>query len=559
VRVVDLRDGLVGEHRRALWMLFGAVALVLLIACADMAHLLLARAAGRRREMAIRAALGATRASLLRRLLLESLMLALAGGALGTLLAWWGQRLLLVLGATNLPRAAEAAIDGRALAFALAASLVCAILFGLAPAWAAADGVGGRTLRESVGVAGGAASGRRLRNALVSGEVALALVLLIGAGLFLRSLLRVLDVKPGFDVAHALIVRLALPPATYPDSPSVTRFSEEAERRVAALPGVQASGFINIPPMSGSDLSVEFTVVGTPPVAREQVPRTHYRVVTPGALGALGIPLVAGRGFDARDKRDATPVLLINRHLARRFFPQRDPIGQQLTLDDNDSGPRALEIAGVVGDVSQFGPDREPTFDVYLPLAQSHPDIVGLLRNGMHLVVRSAHDPRALAVPLKRALRSVDADVPATRSWTMEEALAGTVAPRRFNVWVLGGFAAAALVLAAAGIAAVVGYSVSQRRREIGIRLALGAPPRDVRRLVAAQSMRPALVGLGLGLSAALALTRVVGSLVFEVSPADPWTFAAAILLLAAVAFLACWLPAARAARVDPLIALRSE
>jgi putative ABC transport system permease protein len=559
VRVVKMYDGVVGDYRRALWILFGAVALVLLIACTNLANLLLARAAGRRKEMTIRAALGASRARLVRQLLAESLLLALAGAALGLLLAYWGGEMLLALSPTSLPRAREVGLDARALGFTLVVTVFCGLLFGLAPAWQTSAIDLNQALREGGKGTGAGAAGDRLRNLLVIAEVALALVLLIGAGLFLRSFQKAQEVKPGFDASNVLLVRLALPPNNYPDSAAITRFTEQAERRLATIPGMQAIGVVNIPPLSGQSASVEFNVVGRPPAARDKTPRAQYRIATPGYFRALGIPLVAGRELSERDTAATQPVLLINQQMAERYFAGRNPVGEHLAIDDNDLGPRTLEIIGVVGDVKQLGIENNPTFDIYLPLSQTHADQISFLRNNLHWALRATTEPLTLAASVKRELQVIDRDVPASSVRTMEQSLATIIAPRRFNLLLLGIFAGAALLLAAAGIYAVVAYAVAQRAQEIGIRLALGAQTEDVLQLVIARSMRPALLGVGTGLVAAFALTRLMTGLLFGVSANDPLTFVAIALLLLSVALLACWIPARRAVKVDPMIALRSE
>jgi putative ABC transport system permease protein len=559
VRVLKLHDGIVGDYRRALWILFGAVTLVLLIACANLANLLLAHATGRHKEMAIRAAMGATRARLIRQLMMESLLLALAGALLGLLLAFWGSELLLSFSPTSLPRAREAGLDTRALGFTLVVSLLCGLLFGLAPAWQTSGIDLNQGLRESGRGAIGGAAGNRLRSLLVIAEVALALVLLIGAGLFIRSFQKVHEVKPGFEIDNVLLAPLALPQNNYPDGPSITRFTEQTEERLAKLPGVQSLGVVNIPPLSGQSPSVEFTVTGRPPAVREQTPRAQYRIATPGYFRALGIPLITGRAFTALDAAAAPPVLLINQQVAQSFFADRNPVGEHLTIGDNNQGPRTLEIIGVVGDVKQSGPENSPTFDIYLPLSQAHPDNIGLLRNNLNWVIRTTTDPLALAASVKRELQAIDPDVPASSIRTMEQSLTTVIAPRRFNLFMLGIFALVALLLAAAGIYAVVAYAVTQRKQEIGIRLALGAQTKDVLWFVIAQSMQPALIGIGFGLIAAFTLTRLMRGLLFGVSATDPPTFAAIALLLTFVALLAALVPAWRATKVDPMIAMKSE
>ncbi len=556
-RALMLHDGIVGDHRRPLWILFGAVALVALIACANLANLTLARASGRRKEMAIRAALGASRAILIRRLLTESLLLALAGALLGSLLSVWGGEILLTLSPTSLPRASEAVLDARVLFFTLAISLLCGLFFGMAPAWQSSRVDLNSELRESGNSAAGA--GIRLRNLLVISEVALALALLIGAGLLIRSFQKAQEVKTGFDADNVLMASLALPQSNYADGESITRFAEQVERRLSNLPGVRALGLINNPPLSSQSPSVEFTVTGRPPIAREQTPRAQYRIATPGYFSALGIPLISGRDFTERDAADAPPAMLINQQIAQRFFADGNAVGEHLTIDDNNKGPRTLEIIGVVGDVKQSGLENDPTFDIYLPLGQAHADNIDFLRNNLSLVMRSTADPMTLATRVKLEIQAIDRDIPVSSVRTMEQALGAIIAPRRFNLFILGIFAIAALLLATAGIYAVVSYAVTERTREIGVRLALGAQSGDMLRLVIAQSMRPVLIGVGFGLIAALALTRLLKGMLFGVSATDPATFVVIVGLLIFVAFLAALVPARRATKVDPLIALRSE
>ena len=559
VKLISLHDGIVGNYRRALWVLFGAVALVLLIACANLANLLLVRAAGRHKEMAIRSALGATRYRLIRQLLIESMLLAAAGTLPGLLLAVWGGELLLRLSPTSLPRAQEIGIDGDVLAFTIIISLLSGLLFGLAPAWQASRADLNHGLKEGGKGTGGGGGRNRVRSLLVMAEVALALVLLIGSGLFIKSFQKVQEVNPGFDAGNLLLVRLALPQSNYPDRDAVARFYEQAESRIEKLPGVQSLAAINIVPLSSYTSSVEFNVVGRPPAPREQTPRTQYRIASPGYFRTLGIPLMAGREFTEQDAASSAPVLVINQRLAQRFFSDGNPVGEHLSIDDNDQGPRALEIVGVVGDVKQSGPEGNPTFDIYLPLHQVHADSVRFLRTNLNLVIRTTTDPLALSTAVRLELQFVDRDVPASSIGTMEQALAATLAPRRFNLFLLSIFAAVALLLAATGIYAIVAYSVTQRTHEIGIRLALGARTNSVLRLVIGQSMKPALIGIGIGLVAAFALTRLMASLLFDVSATDPATFALIALLLTGVVLLACYFPARRAAKVDPMIALRYE
>jgi putative ABC transport system permease protein len=428
----------------------------------------------------------------------------------------------------------------------------------MAPAWQSSAIDLNRGLREGGKGAAGTASAR-MRNLLVIAEVSLALVLLIGAGLLIRSFQKAQQVKPGFEAGNVLLLRLALPQNNYQNGEAVTRFFENVEQRLARLPGAQALGVVNILPLSGQSSSVEFNVAGRPPAVREKTPRAQYRIATPGYFRALKIPLIAGREFTERDVAAAPPALLINQQIAQRFFPDRNPVGEHLTIDDNNEGPRTLEIVGVVGDVRQFEPENSPTFDIYLPLGQAHADNVDFLRNNLHLVMRTATDPLAIAESVKREIQVIDRDIPVSGVRTMEQSLAVIIAPRRFNLLLLGVFAAVALLLAAAGVYAVVAYSVLQRTQEIGVRFALGARTKDVLILITAQSMRPALVGVGLGLIAASATTRLMRGLLFGVSATDPATFVVIAALLLFVALLAALVPARRATKVDPLIALKCE
>ena len=558
VRLVPLQEEMVGSVRTGLWVLLGAVGLVLLIACTNLAALSLARATARQREMAIRKALGATSWRLIAQVLTENLMLALLGGGAGLLLAIWGVRFLLALNPTRLPREQEIGVDLRVLAFAAAASLLAAVISGILPAWQ-----GARTDMSGALTAGGRGAGdgaRRnsSRSVLVTVEVALSFVLLISAGLLIQSFMRVQAIEPGFDPSHALAVRLSLPKARYPNRAAVVQFYDKLLPRIQALPGVEAVGAVSILPMSGNISTVDFTFPGRA-LSPGDAHKSQFRAASPDYFRALKIPLVQGRPFDEHDNAGSVPVVLVNETMARRFWPRGDAVGARINIDDNDTGPRPVEIVGIIGDVKHLGLESEPTFDVYVPIAQVHEDGVGLVTNSQYWIVRSTTNSQAVESAFRRELQNVDRDVATANVRTMEDYLSDSVAPRRFNLRVLTIFSLAALLLAATGIYGIVSYTVTQRTPEIGIRLALGAGRTNVFRLILGQGLKVVLVGLALGLVGALALTRVIRSLLFGVTPNDAVTFVAVSLLLILVALVACSFPARRATKVDPLIAMRNE
>ncbi|HWS87821.1 MAG TPA: ABC transporter permease [Pyrinomonadaceae bacterium] len=548
VVVVPLHEQIVGGSRTALLVLLGAVALVLLIACANVANLLLARAAARRREVAVRAALGASRWRIVRQLLAESLLLSAAGGALGLLLAVWGVELLVRLDPTGVERAGEVTLDWRVLAFTLGLSLLTGLLFGLAPALQASKADFVEALKEG-GRTGQGLARSRLRSGLVVGEVALTLVLLVGAGLLLKSFSRLLAVDPGLDPRNVLTMDVALPPAKYDEPQRVTAFYERLLQEAAALPGVEAAGAVSVLPLAGDDNSNFVQIEGRAPLPAGQALRAGRRNVSADYFRALGIALKRGRGFAASDARDAQPVLVINEAMARTFFQGEEPVGKRIRTGDRSPW---VEIVGVVGDVRHRGLDVDTRPEMFFPQTQTP-------SRRMTLVVRAAGDPHALAAPLRERVRSIDQDQPVGNVRTMEEWVSESVASQRFTAALLGVFAAAAAGLAALGLYGVVSYSVAQRTHEIGLRVALGAQPRDVLRLVIGQGMALTLVGVAVGVAAALALTRVISGLLFGVGATDPGVFVAVPLLLAAVALLACYLPARRATKVDPMVALRYE
>ena len=555
--VTPLHQELVGGFGPALWVLFGAVGLVLLIASVNLAGLALARAASRRREMAIRTALGATRRRLARQVAAECLLLALAGGAGGLVVASFGVDALMTLSPAGLPRASEAHVDLRVLAVTLAVALLSGLVFGLAPALQASRTDLQRDLTLRRGDAGGACR-RRGRSGLVVAEIALSLVLLAGAGLLMKSFVRLLAVDPGFDPGRVLVARLSLPRETYAGREKTAAFCDRLGQRLTVLPGAEEVGVVSALPLAVSRASVPFTVEGRP-VASGEEPWTNYRLASAGYFRALRIPLVAGRSFDDRDRAGGAPVALVSRAFVRRFLSDQGPIGAHLRINDNDTGPRPVEIVGVVGDVRHADLGSEPEPHLYLPLQQAHEDSVGILTGNQYWLLRARGEPRALAEAARGALRAVDPDVPATSLRVMDDYLAESVSFRKFSLRLLAAFAAAALLLAASGLYGVIAYGVSRRTHEIGVRMTLGARPGDVLRMVMGEGMRLASLGIALGLAAALLLTRTLRSLLFGVSAADPFTFAAITLLLAAAALLACWLPARRAIRVTPVTALRAE
>jgi putative ABC transport system permease protein len=551
VTVNPIQEEVVGGSRRALIVLFIAVGLVLLIACANVANLLLARATARQREMAIRSALGASRARIIRQLLIESLLLAVVGGAAGLLLALWGVESLTSLGPANLPRVKEIGVDGSALAFTTLVSILTGLIFGLAPAWQASKPEVTRMLKEGgVGAIGG---WRRasIRNALVVAEIAVALVVLIGAGLMINSLLRLQRVNPGVAADKLLTAYLNLPATKYGEPAQAAAFYQELLRKVESLPGAESASLGTVLPLGGQHVNDPFVIEGRP-LDFNNAPVAGWQRVTPNHFRTLGIQLIAGRDFTERDNTEASPVVIISEQMARRYWPNENPIGKRVTLGLPRPDNPWSTIVGVVRDVRRRTDESKPEPDWYLPYFRQP-------SRDMYLFVRAASDPASLASAVREQVREIDREQPVTEVRTMNEVVAATTASRRFNTLALGVFAAVALILAALGVYGVISYSVTQRTQEIGVRMALGARGRDVLRLVVRQAMALVAIGVVIGLIAAIAFTRVMKSLLFEVSVTDPLTFAAISLLLAVIALLACWIPARRAAKADPMIALRHE
>ncbi|HEY9285305.1 MAG TPA: ABC transporter permease [Pyrinomonadaceae bacterium] len=548
--VRPLLEQVVGDVRPALLVLLGAVGCVLLIACANVANLLLARATVREREMAIRAAMGAGRLRVVRQLLTESVVLSCAGGALGLLVAFWGLDALRALDPGNIPRLQNVGMDARVLAFTFAVSMLTGVLFGLAPALRGSKINLNETLKEGGrGTVGG--GHRRLRNALVVSEVALSLVLLVGAGLLIRSFGRVQKVEPGFVPQGVLSMRLSSAGTSYAGERSLT-FYEELLGRVRALPGVEAAGTASILPLGGGIGWGSITIEGYVPTTGQSQIQADQRTASEGYFEAMKVPLVAGRFFGAHDTKESAPVAIVDEHMARTYWPGADPVGKRIKRGGADGDAPWLTVVGVVASVKQYALDADSRVTLYVPQRQSP-------SGTMYVVARTSGDPAAAAASVAREVRAMDASVPIYDIKTMEQRLSESLARRRFAMSALGLFALVALLLAAVGIYGVMSYSVAQRQHEIGIRMAMGAQRRDVVWLVVGQGMVLAAAGVALGLAGALGLTRLMTGLLFGVTATDPVTFGGVALLLGAATLLACYLPARRATKVDPMVALRYE
>jgi predicted permease len=541
-RLTPLHQQTVGKARTALLVLLGAVGFVLLIACANVANLLLARAAGRQKEMAIRAALGASRWRVVRQLLTESLLLAISGGAAGLLLAWWGVELLLAIAPDNLPRAQDIRLDTRVACFTLFVSLLTGIIFGLLPALQASKIDFSEALREGGRDAAGSLR-RRLRGFLVVGEVGLALVLLIGAGLLIRSFACLTEVDPGFDPRRILMMNIWPQPPKYTNA-QANAFHQRTLELVRALPGVEAAAMVYSAPLSGEGLSNSFGIEGRP---AEETFNAGMRIISPEFFKTFRVPLVNGRLLAESDDAKASLVVAVSESLARIYFANENPIGKRIIISGETRA-----IVGMVGDVKYSALDGEAKAEIYAPMAQS-------TRRTMSLAVRASGDPMLIVAAVRGQIRAADKEIPIFNLQTMERLMAKSVAPRRFNMLLLGVFALVGLALAAVGLYGVISYTVTQRTHEIGVRMALGANRVDVLRLVIGEGMKLALIGASLGLGGALALTRLMKTLLFGVSATDPLTFIVIAAVLIIVALLACWIPARRAASMDPLASLRVE
>ncbi|HXA04417.1 MAG TPA: ABC transporter permease [Bryobacteraceae bacterium] len=546
VKLVPLRQEIVGKTQPLLLVLLGAVGFVLLIACVNVANLLLARAAAREREIAIRAALGAGRIRLARQMLTECLVIAGIGGTIGLVLGIWGVDALVALSAGKLPRVQMIGVDVRMLAFTLAATVLTALLFGLTPALHASRASLSNSLKEGGrGSTAGLSSGR-IRNVLVMAELALALVLLAGGGLLMRTFVNLERINPGFDPHNVITMSLDLPDARYPNQKSAISFYRQLLERLEEQPGVRAAGVTSDLPWSGYDENTGFELQGRSQAENDKN-HARYHFASPNYFRAAGIPLIAGRFFSYRDNLDAPPVMLINQSLARLYWGKQNPVGKRMNTWD-----KKATIVGIVGDVkdSPAAADAEPS--LYWPLLQN-------LFGELHLAIRSDSNPAPLMNTVRRELAAMDRDLPIADIRLMDNIAAAAVSGPRLALLLVGIFAALALVLATVGIYGVISYSVTQRIHEIGVRVALGAQLGDVLRLVVGQGMKLAAAGVAFGLGAALALHSVMKSLLYGVSATDPLTLAAVSLVLMMIAAVACYIPARRATRVDPVVALRYE
>lgn len=551
VEMVPLAESLTGNVRLSLWILLGAVGVVLLIACVNVANLLLARATGRQTEIAIRTALGASRWRVGRQMLTECVLLSLVGGGIGLLLAWKSIEWLKQTKAGNLPRLEELSLNGRVVAFTLLISLLTALLFGMLPALRASHVELISTLKEGGKTTAGRVN-RGWLNGLAITEIALAFVLLVGAGLLLRSFRTVSEVDPGFQPQQVLTLAVPLPQSDYPDQAAQFRFYEKALARLNAVPGVSSAAAVFRLPMVGL-ATVIFTVHGQP-AAPGTEPNADYRPISASYFRAMGIPLLHGREFNEHDTVETADVVIVNQVLAQRYWPGENPLGKRLQLALEKT--RWREVVGVVGNAKLSGLEAQVDSAIYLPLAQN--TWPNALRTSS-LAIRTQAEPQSVTAAIRQALRGVDPSLPITQVRTMEDILDGTLAPRRFNMTVLSLFALIAGLLALVGIYGVISYTVAARTNEIGVRLALGAQPHDILKLVVGEGLKLTMSGVLLGLFGAFGLTRLMKGLLFGVSAVDPAVFTILTLLLMATALLAAYLPARRAARINPVIALKYD
>jgi putative ABC transport system permease protein len=550
IQLVGLHDQFFGSIRPALLVLLGAVGFVLLIACANVANLLLGRAGRRRRELAIRFTMGASRARIARQLLTETMILAVAGGTGGALLAFWGIDLLLALSPKGLIDAHALRVDFRVLAFLTALTILTGLLFGLLPALLATRASPGDSLKEGERNFGASVRGKQARNFFVIGEIGLALVLLTGSSLLVKSFLRLLNVGPGFDPHNLLTLKVDLPSSRYSKDPEVIAFFADLLQRIKQLPGVESASASSSLPFTGIGSGTSFTIEGRP-ASPENALSTDVRVVEPDYFRTMRIPIQQGRLFTRQEDTRESHVVIVSEALVQRYFPSQNPLGKKITIDMKDENVPS-EIVGVVSDVKHHGLDSTPRPTIYWP----HPELV---YNSMTLVVRSKADPVRLTSSIRAIVQSIDPDLPISEVRTMEQRMSDSVAQARFNTLLLGIFSAVALLLAVIGIYGVMSATIAERTHEIGIRVALGAMPRDIWRQTLVAGAIITFAGLSAGFAASLMLTRLLASLLFSVKPGDPTTFALVTAVLASVALLACYVPARRAMRVDPMVVLRYE
>jgi predicted permease len=555
--LVPLSTQIVGDSRPMLLTLFGLVAALLLLASTNLAGLHLVRAIGRQHDFALRTALGASRVRLMRLVVAECLVLAVAGGAVGLMLADWGLKSLMAFVPADLPRGQDLGFNAMIFGFAALVSLG----FGLAPALAPVWLVSRVDLRSGMAAGGPRASGgqRRIRHVLASIQVALALALLACTALFLRSFWAAGSQRLGFEPSRTLTVRLTLPEASYGDTAALIRHYERLQSRLMSIPGVEKVGATSLLPLVPGLANTQFLVAERPPVNDSEVPTANYRLVTPGFFEAMGIPLRQGRTFTERDDKDHPLSIVIGSALAEAIFPKHDAIGQHLKIQDTSTGYRTLEIVGIVGDVKQTHLEDAPTFDVYVPYRQMDPVAVKWLRYRTFWVFRGSLPPAAMESALRREIHAEDSSIAISSVQTLEQVTDAALAARKFTLLIVGFFACTALILTIAGIYSVIAFGVAQRTREIGVRLALGAKSEQIFGLILREGALIVAFGAPAGILASLALSQLIAAQLYSVSPQDPVALAAAIVLIAGIAFLACWIPARRASRVDPIVALRAE
>jgi len=550
VIIVPMQDQIVGDFKSALLILLGAAGFVLLIACANVASLLLARAVDRQKEIAIRISLGARRPRIIRQLLTESALLSLIGGVLGFVLAFWGAKVIVALAPDNLPRIKEVSADLRVVSFTLIAALLTGMIFGLIPAWQTSKPNLHDSLKE--GTRGVSRRRHYVREALVAAEVALALALLIGAGLMIRSIIRLYQVDAGFDPNHVLTAQLSLPSARYPKVEQRMAFYQQVIARLKALPGVASVAGTSAIPLSGMEIGAGVLIEGRPQAdSVDKLPISKVEAVTVDYFRTLGILLIHGRGFTEQDNKDAPAAVIINETFARRYLPGEDPIGKRLKVGADPDEPWQ-SIVGIVRDIKHRALEEEPQPEVYTPYLQTSDWALGI-------VVRTTSDPRSLAAAARQAIWAADQEVPIFRFATMDEFVSDSVSSRRFNLALLSIFAVIALSLAAIGTYGVTSYAVTQRTHEIGIRMALGAQRGSVMTLIIRQGMTVILIGISIGVITSAALARLMRGLLYGVGAGDPLTYIFVTVLLSGVALLACYFPARHATRVDPMIAIRHE
>lgn len=563
VELVPLREQLVGNIRPTLWMLMAAVVAVLLIACVNVAHLLLARAGSREKEIAVRTALGANPARLVRQLLTESVVLALAAALFGLLLAYWGAWLLAKLAPLGLPQArdmsaGELTLDWRVLLFTLGVSVLTGVAFGLAPALSSARSNLNLVLRSGGRGGAGSRTRSRLRDVLMVCEVASSTALLVGAGLLIRSFLHLEEVNPGFRADHVLTMQLSLPPVRYPGD-KIGAFYYQLLQRVDRLPGVEQAGICRFLPLSGNDRSLNFQIEGQPHLSDADQPRARFRTASAGYFEAMRIPLLRGRLFDQRDNQHSPKVVIINQTAARRYWPGQDPIGRRILSGPDEEQHSWSTVVGVVGDVKYAGLDAVTNPETYYHYLQIPPEVMNVAEGTMALAIRTAADPGAIASSVRGELRALDPAQPLFNVQTMDQLVDNSIAQPRFRTFLVSAFAALALVLVALGLYGVVAYSVSQRVAELAVRVALGAEPVGILQLVLSRVAGLTLLGLVIGVAISLAGSRIIARFLFGVTPADPLTLLLVSLLILSVALGASLAPALRSTRVDPAIALRAE